>query len=121
MGHGGFMKVPFDRNNSHYIYILTRADLPPTDQAIQACHAGMEICKKHPTDHPERLVMLSVPDQDHLLSWSDRLHRAGIEHACFEEPDHDRSWTALATAPIQGGLKMFGSLPLWEASRLVPA
>lgn len=107
------MKAAFDKKSARYVYILVRRDLPPAHQTVQAVHAAMDASAHFGLHGSERVVLLSVPCQDTLQEWSDRLEDKGIQHKRFFEPDHEHGWTALATCSMPRH-SCFSRLPLWQ-------
>ena len=87
------------------LYLVVRSDLSPGQQAIQACHALREFSEHHPVADQswyaksKTLVMLSVPDEDRLVSL--QADAKGLEVSCagFREPDLDDTLTAIALGP----------------------
>ena len=62
------------------LFVLTRADLPPGYQAVQAGHAVAEWMLRN-DGHEWRnqtLVYLSVPDEPSLAMWADKIRRSGF-------------------------------------------
>lgn len=95
---------------------MVREDLPPPQQAVQACHAVLEAARQGliPDDieHPH-LVMCALPNEERLDDFFDSVHYAGIKYACFTEPDLGDSHTAFCTEPLYGdSRKTFRSLKL---------
>jgi len=88
------------------LYVVVRADLPPGQQAVQACHAVTEYLYYNESVPPEArtIVLLSVRDEAALLRLVDEIElRLGLARgmapvAIFREPDLDGQATALATA-----------------------
>ena len=85
------------------MYIFIRQDLSPTYQIVQAAHtthqAGIRFGK---TELPTHFVLCGAKDQADLEKISLYLHRNGIEHEMFFEPDHNTGYTAIATKPLYG-------------------
>lgn len=90
-------------NETPYVYILVRTDLPIAQQMVQASHAALEagfaFSAPAQTAH---LVMLAVPDAAGLLDASAHLDLHAIDHKVFFEPDDDMGHSALATRPVHG-------------------
>jgi peptidyl-tRNA hydrolase len=87
------------------LYLVVRADLPPGQQAVQACHALREFVEDHPdTDRSwfhesNTLVLLSAPDERAITRLGMKAVRAGVPCSEFREPDLDNAVTAIAVAP----------------------
>lgn len=87
------------------LYVLTRSDLSPGQQAVQAMHALADFAGDHPQHfHPwnrgsNTLILLSVADEDHLLNIKVILYFLGFAHSMFREPDMGFQATALAIEP----------------------
>ena len=97
---------------------MTRADLTPAQQAVQAIHSALEAGRLGliPTggDHPH-LVLCTVPDELSLELAARRLRVEGIGHATFHEPDIGNSLTALCTEPLESSRrKLFRRYPLFS-------
>jgi hypothetical protein len=108
-----------------YCYALTRADLPPVHQAVQAAHACIEAARTGliPSHIPHpHLIVCAVADEAALRAWVERLDRRGIRHAAFREPDREGELTALCTGPVRGACRsVFRKLPLLTFSKAMPA
>jgi len=98
------------------LILVTRADLPAGDQAVQAAHALTEFLVEHPEvarewhDASNTLAFLSVPDEDALERLRERAFDHDIRASIFREPDLGDSLTAVALEP--SGSKLVRSLPL---------
>jgi len=78
--------------------VVTRDDLEPGQQAVQAGHAALLYAHQHPGDwHDGYLIILSVPDEYRLWNLAQR-----IDCAQFREPDLDGQLTAIAAGPSAG-------------------
>lgn len=101
------------------LYIITRSDLSPGQQAVQAAHALREFTAKHPQEDLEWyktsniLVLLSVPDGVRLSTLLSQAELQGLSVASFSDEVHE-SWglqlTAIAIGPR--GKSLCGALPL---------
>lgn len=100
------------------LYVLTRQDLSPGQQATQSAHAAFSLAHEHPEltrDWYERssyLVLLGVPDEPALRAWIERLADVGATMISWREPDLDDELTSLAVAPSPGVERALSSLPL---------
>ena len=92
------------------MYVLVRKDLTPPQQAVQACHAVIELTKRgklNLTEHPH-LVLCGVRDEPRLIREMERLQAAGVSLTPFYEPDRGSELTAVAAGPIEGaGRRIF--------------
>lgn len=98
------------------MYVLVRQDLSPSQQAVQACHACLEVSKTFPWsgEHPH-LVLVGVPNETVLTEWLNRVVQQlpQAQLAIFKEPDLDNSLTALAIAGVVGKTRsLFKTLKL---------
>lgn len=92
-----------------YCYTFIRSDLPLEQQIVQAAHATLEAGLRagqagiNPKE-TSSLILLSVPNEDKLLTAHEKISQAGIDCALFYEPDSDLGYepgyTAFATLPI---------------------
>lgn len=96
--------------------MVTRADLPPGAQAVQAMHAAIDFAITYPAltaawhSASNTLVILVVPDEL-ALGWLEQDARAaGLRVAPFHEPDLDGALTAVAFEPAAG--RLLRHLPL---------
>lgn len=81
-----------------------RCDLPPLQQAVQACHACLEAARElwPPGDEHPHLVLCGVTSLPQLHGVRERLHSLGIPLRTFSDADLGGDLTALATAPLRG-------------------
>ena len=95
------------------LFVLVRADLAPSYQAVQAGHAvAAWILDKAPGSwENEILVYLHVRREQDLLDLADRLTWEGRAWVLFREPDLGGQATALA---VLGGDKLLARYPLLE-------
>lgn len=106
-----------------YIYIITRRDLPITQQAVQASHAALEAGKAFADSldpHPH-FCICAVRDEKRLRHDLDKLVKAGIRIAAWYEPDFENNpLTAFATEPISGERRhLFRNFQLLKADEPV--
>lgn len=105
------------KENSKLI-VVTRKDLNPGSQAIQASHAAIEFIYEHPElahewyNISKYLVFLSVNNQEELLELSDKLSWKDILFSKFYEPDLDNELTAIALEPSSRARRVVSSIPL---------
>lgn len=87
---------------SYKLYLVTRQDLPPGQQAVQACHAMTEFLIEHKNeaklwhDTSNYLALLSVPDEQSLCKLVDKAHEHDLCLSLFHEFDRDGELTAVA-------------------------
>jgi hypothetical protein len=87
------------------LYIVTRADLPPAQQAVQAVHAARQFAEEYPETETtwfaasNYVALLSVPTEADLHELLDRASGRGVLAAGFREPDLASSLTAVALEP----------------------
>lgn len=112
-------KMPFDRATAQYTHVVIRRDISVEQQVVQGIHAAMAATAQFGGLTSEtRLVLMSVEDEEELLSLADKLHYSNIEFSLFKEPDYKMGFSALATSPgIISDRKMFKKLPLWKAGK----
>jgi len=98
------------------LYLVTRADLPAGDQAVQAAHALQQFNVEHPQaarswfEQSNTLAFLAAPDETALQRLLDRAFDKGLRASAFREPDLGDSLTAVAVEPA--GARLVRSLPL---------
>ena len=96
------------------MYVVVCADLTPSQQAVQSCHACIAAGRDLVQCDSPNLVLVTVPDEKALEAISGCLDLAGIRHRVFVEEDLGDRATALATEPIeQSQRKHFRDLPLY--------
>ena len=87
------------------LYIITRADLSPGQQAVQACHAAAEFLTNHVEissvwrSNSNTLALLAVANESELAGLAEQAHAHGIKHSTFHEPDRGMELTAIALEP----------------------
>lgn len=92
------------------LYLVTRSDLPPGSQAVQAAHAMREFAAQYPEldklwyERSNYLALLSVPDERALSRLLNRARGRLIPAVGFREPDLSESLTAVALASKAKGL-----------------
>jgi hypothetical protein len=85
---------------------VTRGDLPPGDQAVQAAHAALEFAARYPELRPwsGALVLLAAKDELELTWLCAEAYRSGCPLAAFHEPDLGYALTAVALGSSAGAL-----------------
>ena len=87
--------------------MFVRRDLPLPQQAVQACHACIEMARDllpPPDEHPH-LVLCGVKSEQQLAAVADRLRRLNVAFRSFRDADWDGQLTAVATAPLRGPIR----------------
>ena len=94
------------------LYILTRRDLKPSYQAVQAGHAVAEWILRHQGQSEwdnGTLVYLGIDDEQELQRWTEKLDCKDMQWTGFTEPDIGDQMTAIAC--LSDG-KIFSNLKL---------
>ncbi len=105
------MTQPVDR-----LYLVTRSDLEPGPQAVQAAHALREFAALHPEldkhwyTTSNTLAFLAAKDETSLEKLIEKATAKGVACAPFREPDLDNALTAVAFAP--DARRILSHLPL---------
>ena len=100
------------------MYVVTRQDLTPGNQAAQATHAALTFAFEHPDifrswhETSQYLVLLAAPDEAALLGLPQRAERAGLSTSTYREPDFDDSVTAVVIEPGELTSKICANYPL---------
>jgi hypothetical protein len=98
------------------LFLVTRADLPPGQQAVQAAHALREFMERHPELDREWysksnvLALLAAKNEGYLDDLMEKVCRLGLSYAPFYEPDRGDELTAVAFGPECA--KLVRGLPL---------
>ena len=83
--------------------MFVRRDLPLAQQAVQACHACIEMARNlSPNETHPHLVLIGVKSEDQLSTLPARLEREGIQFHCFFDSDWDHQLMSIATQPVRG-------------------
>lgn len=105
-------------NSNQKLYIVTRSDLAPAQQACQAVHAALQFAAEHKgwfdawhkfSDH---ICLLAVENEEILKTLIAESHYNGIDHSQFREPDLENSLTAIAIEPSLRGKDLCSDLKL---------
>jgi len=100
------------------IYLVTRRDLSPGSQAVQAVHALREFIHLHPKierkwyKKSNHVCFLSVENERALVRLSDEATMKGIKWASFQEPDLNDQTTAICLEPTEEARELCAILPL---------
>jgi len=87
------------------LFLVTRADLPPGQQAVQAAHAMREFAALHPEidrrwyETSNVLAFLAAEEESSLGALLQKARVLGLPAAPFYEPDRDDELTAVAFGP----------------------
>jgi hypothetical protein len=87
------------------LYLVTRRDLEPGQQAVQAAHALRQFSHEHPEadkawfEASNVLAILAVDNEKKLRGLLDVAVFLGAPCCGFYEPDRDRELTAVALGP----------------------
>lgn len=102
---------------------MTRADLPPGVQAVQAAHAALDFAVRHPEltsgwhEASNTLVVLAAADELALCWLLDDARRRQLVAVPFHEPDLGDALTAVALEPQAARLCSKYPLALAEGRR----
>lgn len=100
------------------LIVVTRRDLIPGSQSVQASHALIKFIFEHSEiskewyNTSEYLVKLSVNNQEELLELAEKLRWKEILFSEFREPDLDNELTAIALEPTNRARRVVSSMPL---------
>ena len=100
------------------LVIITRRDLSPGYQAVQASHAGIDFQHQHPeiakqwNKESNYLIILSVENEDQLSLYLEKFKFYNIKTTTFREPDIGNEITAIAVEPSEKTRKLTSKLPL---------
>lgn len=100
------------------LYLVTRRDIAPGYQAVQACHAMRQFTAEH-FDRDEEwfknsnyLALLSVADEVELMRLITAAKDNGLKWSAFREPDIGGQITAIAIEPHPKTIELCKTLPL---------
>lgn len=104
------------QNLKHYLYTISRRDIPIAQQAIQGGHAAIEYAYLYgrPTDHHPSYINLTIRDKLQLEGLRASLEEAGIRTSHFEEPYKDWGLTAIACMITEDQRAHLKHLQLWK-------
>lgn len=100
------------------LIVITRRDLSPGSQAVQACHAAVEFQYEHPkiakdwNTNSKYLVFLSVKDERALHFFLEKIKFYELKYSIFTEPDIGNQLTSIAIEPNVITQKLTSNLPL---------
>ncbi len=98
----------------NYLYSISRKDIPLSQQAIQAAHAGIEYARIYALETSPSYIHLTCRDQRQLEKLRFALRDAGIPTAEFHEPYQDWGLTAIACCLPEEQRHLLKGLPLWR-------
>ena len=102
----------------HKLIVITRRDLSPGYQAVQAAHAAIEFQHEHPeiakewNTYSKYLIFLTVENEHQLNRFLDKIKFYELKYTLFFEPDIGNQLTAIALEPSERAGKLTSNLPL---------
>ena len=103
---------------NHKLIVITRRDITPGYQAVQAGHAAIQFQHEHPEiarswyQQSNYLIFLSVSDEASLYSFIEQAKLRDIKVSVFREPDINNEITAITLEPSEESRKLTSNLPL---------
>ena len=100
------------------LIVITRRDLSPGYQAVQASHAAVDFQHQHPqiakdwNKNSNYLIILSVENEEQLKKLIWKFQKSNLCHTVFREPDIDNQITAICVEPSEKTRKLTAHLPL---------
>ena len=100
------------------MYIITRRDLHPGQQAVQSIHAMRQFTAEHSEidrswfENSNYLGLLSVANEDELEKLIYKASSKDIRFSVFREPDIGNKITAIALEPCDWSRRLCSSLRL---------
>lgn len=100
------------------LIVITRRDLSPGYQAVQASHAAIEFQHEHPqiakqwNTHSKYLVFLTVENEKALYFLLEKIKFYDLKYTTFTEPDIGNQLTAVCIEPSERTQKLTSNLPL---------
>lgn len=96
---------------------VTRRDLSPGYQAVQASHSTIQFVFEYPETSSfwiknPYLVHLSVENEEKLHILISKLKKSNLKYSVFREPDLNNQVTAIAIEPSDKTRKLVSNLPL---------
>lgn len=94
-----------DIKHGDKLYVVTRRDLLPGQQAVQAIHAVVEFCLEHPEiartwhDASNHVALLAVSSEGDLFALADKAWFGKLAYSTFHEPDINDEMTAVVIEP----------------------
>ncbi|MFA6049959.1 MAG: peptidyl-tRNA hydrolase [Candidatus Paceibacterota bacterium] len=99
------------------LYVVSRRDLRPGAQAVQAMHAIREFVHKFPEQDKQwyqqsnHLCFLSVENELELVALMHQANAKGIHWAAFQEPDFEMEYTAVCLEPTYSSKELCFGMP----------
>jgi hypothetical protein len=81
--------------------VIVRKDLSPSQRAVQAIHAVIELSPSHDEVHPH-VVLCGVKSEIQLRKAYEKHKNQGFLCKAFYEPDINDEMTAFAVGPVCG-------------------
>lgn len=109
---------PSSTDAADKLYIVTRADLSPGYQAVQAAHAVADWTAEHPESadawrtRSNSLIVLTADDEPALYRLVEKARTKGIGVTTFREPDLCDEITAVAFSPSDATRRLCSNQPL---------
>lgn len=97
-----------------YLYAISRRDVPLSQQAIQAAHAGIEYARLFTINSSPSYINLTARDKHELESIRARLHEAGFSTSEFHEPYKNWGLTSIACLLSEEDRHLLHGFPLWR-------
>ena len=100
------------------LIVITRRDLSPGYQAVQAGHAAIDYVFQHKENseywhfNSNYLIYLSTDTEDDLFRLSERLKSLSVDFSVFREPDIGNQITAISFLSNEKTKKITSGLPL---------
>ena len=100
------------------LIVITRRDLTPGYQAVQAAHAAIEFQHEHPeiakewNTYSKYLIFLSVENEKELKRFLQKIQIRDLKYTTFTEPDIGNQLTAIALEPSDESHRLTSHLPL---------
>lgn len=97
---------------------MTRKDIHPGYQAVQAAHSIPSFAIQHNEIFTEwyhksnYLIVLSTDNEDSLKKLISKAQDRGLKYSVFTEPDIDNQITSIALEPHEETYKLVSNIPL---------
>lgn len=104
--------------NNKKLYVVTRQDIDPGYQSVQACHSAIQFQHEFPEiskqwhEQSKYLACLSTRDENTLKELIQKAEKKNIKYSVFIEPDIDNQITSVAFEPSDATRRLTSSLPL---------
>lgn len=89
-------------DNTPFMYIFVRNDLPAVVKLIQAAHATYKAGLRFKEERVVHFCVFGLKNETKLKSVAWDLNETGFDFEMFYEPDFDIGHTAIAVMPIVG-------------------